>query len=1265
MYYTFKMFVKGTAGYAMLSLLLILMVQGTSFAQYPPQSLSYEISNQRNVEIKWNEGYGADAYLLSFDDGTAESWKNLFGATGEQYFANKFIVPESGQLNTIKILVKPTISGVQTIELGVLGDESGVPVNASPLVTTTVEFTGVSQEPQLLTASVDYSVTKDQIIYLYCRWNEGDEYVVGVDKSDPDELTYYTFDDEYWNVFWSDDAIINGVVNTATTKTVASLEGYNVYKDGVKMNTELLSIAKYSEENLEDGNYQYTASAVYDGVETEQSTPLNIEIKYINYDLDFETGEIPEEWVVYDLDENNKKWEASYATGGHETHNGEFYGIVGYNGEGNNDWLITPYLMSTDEKSSFSLFAASGDSDYPESFKVLLSTGGVEVADFTVELADEQNISGEWTEYTYDLSAYKGQKIHVAIVSYTVDGGDMLIDDILAPIYSESRDLMVVSLKGDALPVNGKASAYEVTVRNHGNVQEDTYQVNLIDKSGTIVASASGVAVEPEEDVTVFVNWTPAVVGLDTLHAQVVLVGDGIPDNDNSGDFDISVQEDYMGTATLGEKDNVTGFVPIDFTNNNSVTQVIYYPEEIVIGGELTALSWYSNATGDLPDRHIKIWVCETDLPNLDGGFIPVDNFTPVYDGNISVSEGQHMVSVQFDDAFIYHKRNLVVMVQKDETTLGDKVYEFYNTVISGQYHRSRFAFSDEAIDINNLPEGADLHRFSDVTFCFDQRNVCDLSGNIKDAAGEPLADVKITVGEAHYVVNTDEQGAYMLVSCAVNETSCVATLFGYQDNSKDLTLVAGQNNVLDFVMAPLPQVKVSGKVLTKDGDAIAGASVSLAGYKSYSAVTDDNGQYEFAAVYGLKNYTIEVFSQGYQSYESTVDVENGELELDDIELAEMNIAPGMVTASLESAELIKVNWVAPGFESGYAQDFEALDDFTLDLSPMTTIDGDGYKTGNFQIIGFPHRYEPMAFMVFNCLTTTPPIPEGNLAHSGEKMAVSFFPYDPEQSPSTVQNDDWMITPMVNIQSGFRLNFFARTFKKYDNLERFTVLVSTTDTNPESFTKISEGEFIEAPEGEWGEFSYDLNDYAGENIYVAIHCVSYDVQMFMVDDITINNPDAEKMAKAVKAYEIYRFKKADQGTPSLWVKVGTVNETQFDDDNLSSLVEDETYQYAVVAVYPGDVKSDAVFSNDILYTHVGLQDENQGLSLYPNPATGFINLVIEEQAMVTLTDISGRMIGQWNLPAGNRQLNVNSYHGMGLFRIEIKNSVVNRKVLFN
>ena len=184
-----------------------------------------------------------------------------------------------------------------------------------------------------------------------------------------------------------------------------------------------------------------------------------------------------------------------------------------------------------------------------------------------------------------------------------------------------------------------------------------------------------------------------------------------------------------------------------------------------------------------------------------------------------------------------------------------------------------------------------------------------------------------------------------------------------------------------------------------------------------------------------------------------------------------------------------------------YSIDFEDEVDFTFDFTPWTVVDGDLLPTYGMTGVSWPNVYDPQAFIVFNPSTTDPPLTDDPdiQPYSGEKFGACL-----SSVPSGGQgNDDWFISDLVSLGDGASFTFWARSYTDDWGLERFNVAVSTTTPDPDEFTVISGATYIEAPMA-WTEYSYDLSDYAGQDIYVAIQCVSYDAFIFMIDDLVID-----------------------------------------------------------------------------------------------------------------------------------------------------------------
>ncbi len=195
------------------------------------------------------------------------------------------------------------------------------------------------------------------------------------------------------------------------------------------------------------------------------------------------------------------------------------------------------------------------------------------------------------------------------------------------------------------------------------------------------------------------------------------------------------------------------------------------------------------------------------------------------------------------------------------------------------------------------------------------------------------------------------------------------------------------------------------------------------------------------------------------------------------------------------------------GLEIIFSEDFEEYDDFTItDFGDWTLVDLDGANTYGFENISFPNEGYEGSFIIFNPALTDPPL------FDGEDFTVPAAPlpgmtkyaamFSAVPGGAIQNNDDWLISPKIELGSDSQVAFWAKTFNPTWGLERFAVGVSTTDTNPSSFEIITPGEYVEAPE-EWTEFVYDLSNYDGQEVHIAINGLSADAFILFIDDFRV------------------------------------------------------------------------------------------------------------------------------------------------------------------
>jgi len=215
--------------------------------------------------------------------------------------------------------------------------------------------------------------------------------------------------------------------------------------------------------------------------------------------------------------------------------------------------------------------------------------------------------------------------------------------------------------------------------------------------------------------------------------------------------------------------------------------------------------------------------------------------------------------------------------------------------------------------------------------------------------------------------------------------------------------------------------------------------------------------------------------------------------------------------------------------------DFESVADFSLTFSPWTVRDVDGDSTYGIQNHTFPNNGSPMAFIAFNPALVSPSMASDTALqpHAGSRFGASF-------ASIHMPNNDWFISPQIQLDTDGQFSFWERSYTDYYDLEKFNVLVSTTDNNPSSFTLISGSTPVTAPL-KWTKKTYSLSAYNNQKVYVAIQCVSSNAFIFMIDDLEVKTSSTSSLSAdfiasqtTIRAGEKVNFTDESSGNPTSW-----------------------------------------------------------------------------------------------------------------------------------
>ncbi|MCO6163885.1 T9SS-dependent choice-of-anchor J family protein [Flavobacterium sp. NRK F7] len=218
---------------------------------------------------------------------------------------------------------------------------------------------------------------------------------------------------------------------------------------------------------------------------------------------DFEstaTGAIPNCWsLINGGDANTWAVQSNFPA---YPHSGTKFARITYSGTAHNDLLITPpFTVTANVSDIISFWSRNYSATYIDRFNVLVSTTGNQLSDFTDVLASNVGPSTTYTEYTYDLSAYVGQTIYVAIQAISTDQYYLFIDDLKTlgtPICDAPTNLSASNITYTSAVLSwdaGAGSEWEIAVQEYGNGEP---------VSGEVVSSVTYNATYPSGTVSEF-----------------------------------------------------------------------------------------------------------------------------------------------------------------------------------------------------------------------------------------------------------------------------------------------------------------------------------------------------------------------------------------------------------------------------------------------------------------------------------------------------------------------------------------------------------------------------------------------------------------------------------------------------------------------------------------------------------------------------------------------------------------------------------------
>lgn len=549
-------------------------------------------------------------------------------------------------------------------------------------------------------------------------------------------------------------------------------------------------------------------------------------------------------------------------------------------------------------------------------------------------------------------------------------------------------------------------------------------------------------------------------------------------------------------TVQIGSGALVNQSLPIEAARVYSYSQQLYLASEINFTGSINSLAFQYSVAGNIflaNNSAWKIWLGLADQDHLANWF-PVDSLALVFNGVLLAQDfsgtlpGQGWLTVTLDEPFFYPgNRNLLVAVDENTPGSSSTSDEFLCTEAdsvrgivyasmtvnpdpaappaSGFYARTAFA---------NLR--LDLTQFSYPPYQpvpADQATGVDAGSSLQWQSNSSTFDL--------YLGNSAQ--TMQLAGLGLTQTEW--------QPPEPLQLL---ETYYWQVVAHHAGLDYPGPVwsFTTIGEGI-GPPQNLTGYYSGDHVQLNwqiplQGTPHLYRVYRNGTFLATSANLGYQDFE----VAPGENHYYQVRaenaLGELSLPSNPVTVHIPGAipDLI--------LEEG----FEACAPFTQVIPGWQNLDLDEAATWTWNNVDFPGEGCALGWLNFVPGQTTPPL-TNVAAHSGAAMLASL-------SALTPPNNDWLISPSMQLGSQPELSFWARSHTGDYGLERLKVLISTTDDDPGSFLPLHTSAWLEVPV-DWTLYSYDLSAWQGQNAYLAWQCVSWDAFALYLDDVVVTGEE--------------------------------------------------------------------------------------------------------------------------------------------------------------
>ena len=828
-----------------------------------------------------------------------------------------------------------------------------------------------------------------------------------------------------------------------------------------------------------------------------------------------------------------------------------------------------------------------------------------------------------WTQVTIDISAAQGAN-YIGLTSSSGSYGESKIDlfESTAKLHLYDHDLGIKNGDITFLAKENTNETYQCVIKNYGSlaVLGAEYTVKLMEAPGVELASVSGVNLNSWEEAIISISHSFNGIDSHRLYFEIEYSSDQELGNNTFRESTIHVVPSTAIFDEMAPKGDIVLNMPFDSAGDtqtlgqDDISQTLYESSNFENPGTLYGFVYsYDNLLGAdvVKELPLKVWISQTQTSDLSAGYLPINEFTLVFDGVIEILPGAgREVYIPFDQPIGFTGiDNIVVQDYQYDPEWPPAVVRFYGSGISEGPVKTVQNFNVFDLDPENPPtEFIASPNITYTRFVIDPEvQTSTVSGTVTDITNTPIEGANVEVVGTSIEATTDSNGDYQLAPLPFGEYEIKASKFGYFDEilSPDLN---SSVFTLDFTLQERAIVEISGRVVGSNDLSLPleNVEIEMNGYVNDNTSTNGLGEFNFNNVYGGDDYELTFTLYGYEVKTIIVEVVDESIDLGDVVLDQDFISPFDVVVETNSEAV--VTWKNP-LESSKVK---LQNDFGVDSNSFTNEPNENVWLGNI-------------FSISEITTLTNiEIRTGIFPNAVDFVSIDVFDFASEQilassEPFLMQQDSLMTINIPNIVV-------------YDDI----VVAVHWQNNPESTNtlvidysdpSIPNTAVIKYP----GEPIFLMTDY-----FSGFPEASFHVRVNTLDDGT---PDTNN---EILTYNVRRGLASEFPDTSNWelLTPTPVTELSLIDPTWEATDPSLEYRYAVETIYSED-NSEFTFSNIIFGGTLGIGENEleEGILIHPVPAHTSLYVVQNldvQGTSIQIFDITGKLLN--TVPLGEENL---------------------------